>query len=146
MKRLLITLLMAMLTCSAFAQTREELYAVISGNGEEAKRYEELFIRTQIESLVECAHEIRAGIDEIDPYLPGSFCACGDATEGAFEIASIMAGKGNPITVRLNNANYCAGDPRDFAQSLHRAAAQIHSLGGKADVLLAETDTCPQNR
>lgn len=126
--------------------TRKDLLAALTANDENSARYEEIFVGTQIDSLVECAREIRAGIDEIDPYLPGSFCACGDGTEGAYEIAEIMAGKGNPITVRLNNANYCALDPRDFAQSLHRAAAQIASLKGRPDVLLAETDTCPQNR
>ena len=128
------------------AFTREDLLAAIKAKDENSARYEEIFVGTQIDSLVECAREIRAGIDEADPTLPGSFCACGDGTEGAYEIAAIMAGKGNPVTVRLNNANYCTGDPRDFAQSLHRAAAQIASLKGKPDVLLAETDTCPQNR
>ena len=32
--------------------TREELYAAMAGDGEEAKRYTDIFIKTQIESLV----------------------------------------------------------------------------------------------
>ena len=106
----------------------------------------EIFVKTQIDSLLVCAREIRAGIDSIDSSIPGSYCACGDGTEGAYDIACIMAGEGNPIVVRINNANYCAVDPRDFAQSLHRAATQITALRGKPDYILAETDTCPQNR
>ena len=107
----------------------------------------ELFIQTQIDSLVECAREIRGGIDEIDPKIPGSFCLCGPAAEGAYEIAEIMAGKGNPIVMRLNNANYCAENPRDIiAKSLLRAAVQRSALTGRPEILLAETDTCPQNR
>ena len=123
--------------------TREELAASLAAHD---AYNSEMHVKTQIDSLTACAKEIRAGIDSIDPTIPGSFCACGDGTEGAFEIAKIMAGENNPITVRINNANYCAKDPRDFAQSLHRAATQIVALGGKPDYILAETDTCPQNR
>ena len=48
---------------------------------------------------------MRAGIDEIDPTLPGAYCTCGTGCEGAAEIAAALAGKGNPSIVRLNNAN-----------------------------------------
>lgn len=123
--------------------SREEICAKVA---EKDAYYVESFVKTQIDSLLSCAREIRAGIDSADPTIPGSFCACGDWVEGAYEIASIMAGKGNPVTVRINNANYCAQDPRDFVQSLHRAAIQISALSGKPDYILAETDTCPQNR
>lgn len=123
--------------------TREELCAKIASGD---KKSADAFVKTQIDSLISCAHEIRAGIDSVDPTLPGSFCACGDGTEGAYDVASIMAGEGNPVVVRINNANYCAVDSRDFAQSLHRAATQIVALGKKPDYILAETDTCPQNR
>ncbi len=126
--------------------TREELYEAICKYDDTAARYREIFIKTQVDSLIDCAKEIRAGIDSVDPTIPGSFCLCGNSAEGAYEIAKIMAGGGNPITVRLNNANYCARDPRSFAHVMHRAAIQIAALGGKPDVILAETDTCPQNR
>ena len=126
--------------------TREDLVAAFAKGDEKAKVYREIFVRTQIESLVECSKEMRAGIDSVDPTLPGSFCACGDGTEGAYEIASILAGKGNPIVLRLHNGNYCKADPRNFIHAIHRAATEISTLRGKPDVLLAETDTCPQNR
>ncbi|MBQ9162839.1 MAG: hypothetical protein IJX74_06135 [Clostridia bacterium] len=130
--------------------TDRELHSAFWGeemHGTELKKkYREAFIQTQIDSLVGCAKEIRAGIDSVNPAIPGSFCLCGDSAEGAFEIASIMAGEGNPITLRVNNANYCAKDPRDFVNIMHHAATQKAALGGKPNVILAETDTCPQNR
>ena len=126
--------------------TREELIEAFKKGDEKAKNYREIFVKTQIDSLVECSKEMRAGIDSVNPALPGSFCACGDGTEGAYEIASILSGKGNPIVLRLHNGNYCKADPRDFIHAIHRAATEISTLRGKPDVLLAETDTCPQNR
>ncbi|MBQ8407548.1 MAG: hypothetical protein IJY39_01650 [Clostridia bacterium] len=123
--------------------SREELCARIAAGDKECA---DAFVKTQIDSLTACAREIRAGIDSVDPKIPGSFCACGDGTEGAYDIATIMAGEGNPVVVRINNANYCAYNPRDFAQIMHRAATQIAALGKKPDYILAETDTCPQNR
>ena len=129
---------------AGYEVTRESLLRALD-KGETPLRA--LFVKTQIDSLVACAREIRAGIDSVDPTIPGSFCLCGPAAEGALEIATIMAGKGNPIALRLNNANYCAENPRVFvAKSLLRAAVQKAALGGKVDALLAETDTCPQNR
>ncbi len=126
--------------------SRAELYEALCQGDEQAKRYKELFVRTQIDSLIECARRIREGIDSVDRSIPGSFCLCGNSAEGAFEIASIMAGEGNPVTLRVNNSNYCATNPREFAHIMHRAATQISALGGRPDMILAETDTCPQNR
>ncbi|MBE6584041.1 MAG: hypothetical protein E7649_03535 [Ruminococcaceae bacterium] len=126
--------------------TREQLYAAMQKEDEAADRYKKIFIKTQIESLVECAKEIRAGIDSVDPTIPGSSCLCGNSAEGAYEIASIMAGEGNPVTIRVNNGNYFVTDHRDFTHIMYRAASQIKALGKKPDIILAETDTYPQNR
>lgn len=126
--------------------TREQLYAAMQKEDAAAAKYKEIFIKTQIESLIECAKEIRAGIDSVDPTLPGSFCLCGNSAEGAYEIASIMAGKGNPVTIRVNNGNYFATDYRAFTHIMYRAASQIKALSKKPDIILAETDTFPQNR
>ena len=126
--------------------TREDLVEAIKAGDELSQKYRDIFVQTQIDSLIGCSREMRAGIDSVDPTLPGSFCACGDGTEGAYEIASILSGKGNPIVVRLHNGNYCKADPRDFIHAIHRAATEIATLKGRPDVLLAETDTCPQNR
>lgn len=127
--------------------TREQLWSIIDGEKtKEQKQVREAFIKTQIDSLIECVKEIRGGIDSVNPKIPGSFCLCGTAAEGAYEIASIMAGEGNPVVIRVNNANYCAENPRKFIKCLHKAAVQTSVLTGKPDVILAETDTCPQNR
>ena len=125
--------------------TREQLWAHISEKGAKDP-LTEICIQTQIASRVGCVREMRAGIDEIDPGLPGAYCTCGNSCEGAAEIASILAGKGNPSVVRLNNANYTSPGARFLSRPFLRAAYQREALGGRADVLLAETDTCPQLR
>ena len=126
--------------------TREELFRHTQGTSEEDRRYTEIFIETQRDSLLGAAKAYREGIDRVDPSLPGSFCACGNATEFAAEIAKILAGEGNPVIVRLNNGSYMAPGPRWFSNISRRAAAQAAILSGKVDAMLAETDTCPQNR
>lgn len=127
--------------------TREELRAHTLGSSPEDKRLTDIFIATQRESILECAREYRAGIDEVDPTLPGAYCGAGDALENGAELAEILAGKGNPKILRLNNSNY--HNPmgaRSFSDVLLKAAKQAAVVNGRADVLLAETDTCPHNR
>ncbi len=125
--------------------TREQLWEHISERGVN-DRLTRIFIQTQIDALVGCVREMRAGIDEVDPKIPGVYCTCGNSCEGAAEIASILAGEGNPVTVRLNNANYTAVGARNLSRPFLRAAYQREVLGGKVDAMLAETDTCPQLR
>ena len=120
--------------------TREELKEKIHQNPELA----EIFLSTQHDSLIEAVREYRAGIDEVDPSIPGIFCACG--MEYPAEIAKIFAGSGNPIIVRLNNGNYTPAGARGLIHSLFRAANEVAVFGDECDALLAETDTCPQNR
>ena len=126
--------------------TREQLYTALRAKDENSRKYRDIYVKTQIDSLTGCAKEIRAGIDEVDPKLSGSFCACGAAVEGAYDIAKIMAGEENPIIIRVNNGDYCSKDHRAFAHTMLRLAIQKNNLSGNPDVLLAETDTCPQNR
>jgi hypothetical protein len=127
--------------------TDRELWEIVNDKGDErAKRYTDIFIEVQRESLVETAKIMRAGIDSINPKIPASYCCCGNNAEFAAEIASVLAGEGNPITVRINNGNYTPQGARFFSRVFHRAATQIEKLKGKVDVILAETDTCPQNR
>ena len=125
--------------------TREQLWEHISEKGANDP-LTKIYIQTQIDSLVDCVREMRAGVDEIDPKIPGAYCTCGNSCEGAAEIASILAGEGNPSVVRLNNANYTSPGARFLSRPFLRAAYQREALGGRADVLLAETDTCPQLR
>ena len=125
--------------------SREELWQHVSEKGTDDP-LTRIYIETQIDSLVGCVREMRAGIDEIDPKIPGVYCTCGNSCEGAAEIARILAGEGNPVTVRLNNANYTAVGARNLSRPFLRAAYQREALGGKVDAMLAETDTCPQLR
>ena len=125
--------------------SREELWAHISEKGSNDP-LTKIFIETQIDSLVGCVREMRAGVDEVDPTIPGAYCTCGNSCEGAVQIASILAGQGNPSVVRLNNANYTSPGARFLSRPFLRAAYQREVLGDRVDVLLAETDTCPQLR
>lgn len=123
--------------------TREELYREIEGGNEELFK---VFYETQREALVEAAKAMRAGIDSVDETIPGSICVCGDDTEFGGEIGRIMAGKDNPVTIRINNARYTSNGAREFTPVMYRAAAPIRILKQDVDYILAETDTCPQNR
>lgn len=128
------------------AFTREELLERLRENTREAEQYSDLFVATQREALVDCAKRMRAGIDSVDAHIPGSFCTVGNNAEFAREIAPVLSGAGHPVVVRINNGNYTAAGSRYLSSAFFRAAAQIEKLRGVADVILAETDTCPQNR
>ena len=125
--------------------TREELWEHTKSRDARSIEITKAFIETQGEALLGAAREMRAGIDEVDPSLPGVFCACGEAAEFAGEIAHILAGAGNPVTVRINNGNYTPAGARGLSHVAFRAAIQkIHMK--EVGAILAETDTCPQNR
>ena len=126
--------------------TREELYEMLEGDGEESRKLMRLYYEANVDSLIGCAKAMREGIDSVDPTIQGSFCNCGDTCEGAAEIANILAGKGNPVIVRVNNGNYTPAGARNIAKSVSKCATQIAGMKDSVDVFLAETDTCPQNR
>ncbi len=126
--------------------TREELWEIVTTDHPKKQEYTDIMVETQKESILPVAKAIRAGIDSVNPKIPGSFCCVGINAEFGGEIAQIMAGEGNPVVVRINNANYVSMGPKFFSGFFHRAAEQIEKLKGIADVILAETDTCPQNR
>ena len=126
--------------------SRKELWDIVNARGPLYKKYTDIYIETQKRSLIETAKVMRAGIDSVDSTIPASYCCCGNNAEFAYEIASELCGKGNPITVRINNGNYTPAGARHFSRVFHRASTQIAKLRGKVDVILAETDTCPQNR
>lgn len=126
--------------------SREELWEIVNQRSEISKKYTDIYIETQKSSLIETAKVMRAGFDSVNPSLPVSYCCCGNNAEFAYEIASVLAGEGNPVVVRINNGNYTPAGARYFSRVFHRAATQIEKLKGKVDIFLAETDTCPQNR
>lgn len=116
---------------------REELYASVFENESHAQ----LFIDTQRDALCQAIRALRRGIDRIDPTICGSVCTC---REFAPELASALAGYGNPTVIRINNGNYTPQGARYISKNACKTAMQIHAM--PADVILAETDTCPQNR
>lgn len=126
--------------------TREELGNIVFGNSPLKERYTKAFVETQRESLTETAKIMREGIDSINPDIPCSFCCVGNNAEFAGEIAAILAGEGNSVTLRINNGSYTAAGSRYISDAFHRAASQIAKMKGMTDKILAETDTCPQNR
>ncbi len=126
--------------------TREELLAEMNKSGAEAQRIVDAFYDSQIDALLGAARAMRRGIDSVDPKQQGAFCFCGDTCEGAKEIANILAGKGNPVIARVNNAKYTAVGARGISEFVSRAATQIAATKDGVDYFLAETDTCPHNR
>ncbi len=133
--------------------TREELFKHTEGTSDEDKRLTEIFIETQRDSMLLAAKAMRAGIDAVDAKIPGSFCACGPAAEFSAEIAEVLAGEGNPVVVRINNGMYSNPGSRGLSDASFRSATQIAVIknavkerGVRLDAILAETDTCPQNR
>lgn len=122
------------------------LAALTDETSDRREKLTELYLTTQRESLTDTARIMRRAIDEIAPAIPGSYCCVGNNAEFAAELAEIFAGAGNPRVVRVNNGNYTAAGARNLSGAFQRAAAQIAKLRGHVDVLLAETDTCPQNR
>jgi len=127
--------------------TREELYERL-GNEEtkDHKRLVDSFVKVQQDSVLELAKVMREAIDSVDPSIPGSYCGVGTNFDSGVEIAQVLAGKGNPVTVRINNGMYTAKGARELSNAMYKAAAQVEKTKHIATDILAETDTCPQNR
>lgn len=128
------------------ALTREELVDILAYDKEHSQKYYELFAKTQEASLIKAAKAMRAGIDLVNPDIPGAFCGCGSNMEAAAEIAKILAGENHPVILRINNGNYLTSSGREFSRVFFRAASQITKVRDKVDIILDEPDTCPQNR
>ena len=128
------------------SMTREELFNAFEEKKEGYENLLDAYVEVQRQSLVNTAKAMRRGIDAVNPKLPASFCCVGNNAEFAADIANILAGEGNPSVVRINGANYSKGLNKEFTVPIYRVAAQAAKLEGKVDKILAETDTCPQNR
>ena len=126
--------------------THDEILEAAQTNSPEADRVFDAFVKSQHDSLVETAEIMRKAMDEVNPKTPGLYCCVGENAESAEAIAKALAGKGNPTVVRINNGRYTPQGARYLSHNAQRAAIQIAKLKDKVDVILAETDTCPQNR
>lgn len=125
--------------------TRQELYDIIMDKThKDCMRFREIFESTQEDSLLGFAKAIREGIDAVDPYMSASVCTAGTDPHG--KIAEVLAGKHNPSIMRINNGAYSTPGMRNLSLSMYKAALQMSLEDNKADIYLAETDTCPQNR
>jgi hypothetical protein len=121
--------------------TRESLLDALRKEPAAARAYDALLL----DSLMQLAGVIRAAIDETDPALPGSFCTTYGDIRHASPLARRLAGAGQLPVIRINNARYLCAEMRTFPVRMYHGAAQVAGLD--ADVtILAETDTCPQNR
>ena len=128
--------------------TREELFAKLCRTDDpEHEAFYDAYIQVDKECLVEVAEAMREGIDRVNPKIPGIFCCVGSNTEFGADVAKALAGEGNPPTVRINNGNYSCISAKLVSRIAIRCAMQSNILR-KAGIreILAETDTCPQNR
>lgn len=126
--------------------SREELWASVNLDTDEGRENSRFMAEAQKQALVETAKIMREAVDSVDPSLPCTFCCVGTNAEFGYEVASVLAGKGNPVVIRINNGYYTAPGIRGMSTIFFRAASQIAKLSAHSDILLAETDTCPQNR
>lgn len=125
--------------------SREQLREYIVNDVDDSLGYKEIFIETQRDALVGAAKAMREGIDSVNPHILGIYCTCGDDCEFADEIAEALKGKNNPLIIRLNNGFYGKRTLHELSNVMKRVVKQKIKLKN-ADALLAETDTCPQNR
>ncbi|MBO5224726.1 MAG: hypothetical protein J6C23_09475 [Clostridia bacterium] len=113
----------------------------------ENKQVTDAYVQTQREALIEGAKAMREGLDSVNPSLFASFCCVGASTEFAWDIAKILAGKGNEPVVRINNGRYVTPTAKNISEvSIRCADAGNRLRNNGVKYVLAETDTCPQNR
>lgn len=125
--------------------TREQLLEMLDKDDERSKKFIKVLTESQQDALIETAKVMRKGIDDVNPDIPCAFCCGGYTAQADLDIVKILAGKGKTI-LRINNGSYSGAGTRYFTYCSLRAARQIYKLKDKVDILLGETDTCPQNR
>lgn len=124
----------------------EQLYKMLTTKSDKQEEYVSAFLKTQSQSLIDCAKAMREGIDSVDPTILGIYCCCGKFAENAGEIGQIFAGKNNPVVVRMGNGFYCRESAKTLSSVGIRFAQQKEFIKDQVDYMLAESDTCPQNR
>lgn len=97
------------------------------------------------ETMNKYARLIRDAIDQVNPSLFCSFCQCYYDTRFSADIARILAGENNKPLIRINNGLYLNANPRRLPGWLFQTAEQIATLPQDITII-AEPDTCPQNR
>lgn len=123
------------------AVTRTSLLDALRHDDRVARTYDAVLL----DSLLRLAGVIREAIDETDPAMPGSFCACYGDIRHAGPLARRLAGQGHRPVIRINNGRYLTGEMRSFPVRMYQGAAQIAALDSDVTIL-GETDPCPHNR
>lgn len=102
-----------------------------------------IYDRVLEDSIMGLVNIIRDGMG--NPEMPGMFCCTVSDARHASRIARAVAAKGQRPVVRLNNGRYCQETARNIPDWLHKTAIQLASIDEDI-IVLAEPDTCPQNR
>ena len=122
-------------------RTREELVREIYAKEEVARSYDEFLC----ESMVRLARTVRRALDTVAPAMPCSFCLCAEDVRHAPAMTRALAAPGDTPMVRINHGLYNQDSPRAFPGWRLKTAQQRTWLP-TGFVVLAEPDTCPQNR
>lgn len=121
--------------------TRRSLVEALKTDAGLARTYDRLLE----DSIVDLVKKIRGIFDKVDPSMPGMFCCCASDVRHASRIARAAAAPGQRPILRLNNGRYCRDESRSIPDWLHGTALQLVTIDPDITVL-AEPDTCPQNR
>ena len=89
------------------------------------------------------ARLIREGIDSVDPTIPAGACLPNDEQLLAGPRAKMLAGKGNPVTLRLANGHYFEIDRGFLTSYTLKTQAFIDFYRESVDRILDESDTFP---
>jgi hypothetical protein len=125
---------------------RETLLTILQQTDEASRKIGERWNECLSESLVMAAHEIRKGIDSVNPDISCGYCDCSADIQFAQPIARALQGK-KPAFIRINNGRYMESTrgTSDVPQRMYHGAFQVKYLQGIPEIL-GESDTCPHNR
>ncbi len=104
----------------------------------------EEFEQVRRSSLLELADVVRQAIDGVDPQIRCGYCMPGREHLICAELTKRLAGGTKPF-VRVGNALYMEGDPKDFLLRMYQSQILIRACDGIPEIL-DEADTWPQHR
>lgn len=104
----------------------------------------EAFIAMQREMVENVARTIRAGFDSVDPTIPCGSSMPGEEPRWAVRTARIVAAKGQVPVIRVCNAHYNEGAPKEMYGNVLMTYAKS-ALCGEGVRIIEEADTFPQN-
>lgn len=114
-------------------------------NSKKGDKVFNIFLKMQHEYVDGVLKIVRKAIDDVDPTIPGGVCMPGWESAYQKQRAAIVAGKGNPLLIRLANANYEEGSPKVFPFYIARTLA-YRKYYADVEMILDESDTFPHTR